>query len=310
MSRGLMISIVFSGVLLGIIARMVFPMDSISVSVRAEDLIPAISFTNAMFVMLVVDVFLILIALLSTRNMQLIPGGLQNIVETIIEALYNLFRGINSDWAARAFPITGTIFLLVIFSNWAGLLPGSESIGFCHAKEDVQESAQIAIDISQPWYAMPLFAESEGGGSTYAGCEPGESIIPIWRAPSTDLNFTLALALVAWFYIQYMAITSLGRDYFTKFFPVRDGPVAVIVGIFELISVFVRIPAFMFRLFGNIFAGEVLIIVMIFLLPLVLPVPIYLFEVFVGFIQAFVFAVLTMAFLNLEVTPHHADDHH
>lgn len=305
-----MISLVVCGLLLGIIARILFPMESISVSVRAEELIPAISFTNAMFVMLVVDFFLIMLALFATRNMQLIPGTLQNIVEAIIEALYNLFRGINSDWAARAFPITGTIFFLVIFSNWAGLLPGSESIGFCHAKESTEESAQIAIDVSQPWYAMPLFAGEENGGATYAGCEPGESIIPIWRAPSTDLNFTLALALIAWFYIQYMAIKALGRGYFTKFFPFKEGVVPTIVGFFELISVFVRIPAFMFRLFGNIFAGEVLIIVMIFLLPLVLPVPIYLFEVFVGFIQAFVFAVLTMAFLNLEVTPHHADDHH
>lgn len=150
--------------------------------------------------------------------------------------------------------------------------------------------------------------EHDDEHATYLGCDPGDGLIPLFRPPSADLNYALALALVSMVIVEYFGFASQGPRYLGKFFNLRGGPVGFFVGIFELISEIARIPAFTFRLFGNIFAGEVLLIVMIFLVPAFLPLPFYLFEVFVGFIQAFIFAVLTMAFIGLAVTPHH-DDH-
>lgn len=282
-------------------------MESLAIEVAAEDIIPG--FSNSMLVTLIVDLFLIIIAFLATRSMQLVPRGLQNVMEAVIEAMFNFFSTINREFTPRAFPVLATLFLWIIISNWAGLLPGFGSIGVCHASEEVAAANRdIELAVSDPWnIGMGLFAAE--GESKYLGCGPGESIIPLFRAPTADLNTTLALALIAFFYIEYLGFRALGAGYLTKFFNFRDGVVGFIVGIFEFISELARIPAFMFRLFGNIFAGEVLLIVMIFLIPLVLPLPFYIFEVFVGFIQAFIFAVLTIAFIGLAVTPHHAEHH-
>lgn len=288
-------------IVLGIIARIVYPTGDPVVSVRAEDLAP--NFTNSMFVMILVDIFLIVVAFLATRNMQLVPRGLQNVVEAVIEALFNFFSSINKKYTPAAFPVLATIFLLVIISNWAGLLPGFGSIGFCYAGSEASADTRLALSDPYAGLIPSPFAAAEGE-SKYLGCGPGESIIPLFRAPSADLNMTLALALIAFVYIEYWGFKALGIGYLGKFFNFKGGLVGFFVGIFELISEFARIPAFMFRLFGNIFAGEVLLIVMIFLLPLALPLPFYLFEVFVGFIQAFVFSVLTIAFIGLAVEAH------
>lgn len=287
-------------IVLGIVARIVYPASEPVISVRAEDLLP--NFTNSMLVSIFVNVFLIAVAFLATRNMQLVPRGLQNLVEAVIEALFNFFSSINKKYTPAAFPVLATIFLLVIFSNWSGLLPGFGSIGICHAKEEASVGARLALSDPYAGLVPSPFAAAEG--SNYVGCQPGESIIPLLRAPSADLNMTLALALIAFVYIEYWGFKALGIGYLGKFFNLKGGPVGFIVGIFEFVSELARIPAFMFRLFGNIFAGEVLLIVMIFLLPLALPLPFYLFEVFVGFIQAFVFSVLTIAFIGLAVEAH------
>lgn len=290
-------------IVLGIIARLVFPTGDPVVSVKAEDLLP--NFTNSMLVTIFVDIFLIVVAFLATRNMQLVPRGLQNVVEAVIEALFNFFSSINKKYTPAAFPVLATIFLLVIFSNWSGLLPGFGSIGMCYAGSHSGAAAENRLALTDPYAGLipSPFAAAEGE-SKYVGCQPGESIIPFLRAPSADLNMTLALALIAFVYIEYWGFKALGIGYLGKFFNFKGGIVGFIVGFFELISEFARIPAFMFRLFGNIFAGEVLLIVMIFLLPLALPLPFYLFEVFVGFIQAFVFSVLTIAFIGLAVEAH------
>lgn len=311
-SRNRTILIVVGAIVLGIIARLVFPMGSPAVSVRAEDLPLGIpNFTNSFLVLLIVDLVLILIAFLATRNMQLVPSGLQNVMEAVIEALFNFFSSINKKWTPAAFPLLATIFLMVIISNWTGLLPGFGSIGFCEHEEHGEEAA-LAFNIKDPYAGLlPVqFAQepAEGETSKYLGCQPGDHLVELFRAPTADLNLTLALALIAFVAIEYFGFRALGVGYLGKFFNFKGGPVGFFVGIFELVSEIARIPAFMFRLFGNIFAGEVLLIVMIFLLPLALPLPFYIFEVFVGFIQAFIFSVLTIAFIGL-ATEHHGDDH-
>ncbi len=298
------------------------------VSIRAEPLffIGGFEFTNSMLITLIIDVILLVLAFVVGRNLQMIPTGLQNIMETILEQLYKLFSGISAGQVARTFPIVATIFLFVILANYSGLLPGSESIGMCHAgevegEEPVEEGAsldnrdfwetgeiRIASTAPEPLIPLPFLAAAEGE-SKYLGCQPGDSLIPFLRAPSTDLNFTAALAIISVVWVQYIGFSTLGAGYLTKFFNFKQGIIMFLVGLLELISEIARIPAFMFRLFGNIFAGEVTLVVLIFLLPLGLPIPMYLFEVFVGFIQAFVFAVLTMAFVGTAATAHHDDDH-
>lgn len=139
--------------------------------------------------------------------------------------------------------------------------------------------------------------------SNWSGLIPGVGTVkfnhaPLLRAPSADLNMTLALALSSVGLIQYFGLKSLGSAYLTKFFNFKN-PIFTFVGILELISELAKIISFAFRLFGNIFAGEVLLAVTAFLIPLIVPVPFYGLEVFVGFIQALVFSMLTLVFLNM-----------
>lgn len=139
--------------------------------------------------------------------------------------------------------------------------------------------------------------------SNWSGLIPGVGTIkfghvPLLRAPSADLNMTLALALFSVGLIQYFGFKSLGSGYLTKFFNFKN-PIFTFVGILELISELAKVISFAFRLFGNIFAGEVLLAVTAFLIPVVVPIPFYGLEVFVGFIQALVFSMLTLVFLNM-----------
>jgi len=119
---------------------------------------------------------------------------------------------------------------------------------------------------------------------------------------------TLALALIVFVATEYFGFHDLGFGYLSKFFSLRRGAMGLFVGFLEFISEFVRVIAFTFRLFGNIFAGEVVLLVMAFLAPWLLPLPFYGFELFVAFIQAFIFAVLALAFMSL-ATESHGGEH-
>jgi F-type H+-transporting ATPase subunit a len=166
--------------------------------------------------------------------------------------------------------------LFVLFSNWAGLLPGVGTVG--------------------------LNAEHHGEAT----------IIPFLRSTSADLNFTLALSLIVVFVVQFAGIAALGvRKYGAKFFisPFhKPYGIGTLVGILELISEIGKTISFTFRLFGNVFAGEVLLAVMMFLIPLVVPMPFYGLEIFVGFIQALVFSMLSLVFFNM-ATIGHSEEH-
>jgi len=230
--------------------------------------IGSFTITNSLLVSWAATLILIIIAYFSTKTMKMVPTGLQNLMEIIIESLYNLVTSVTGDdkQSKKFFPLIGTIFLLVLFSNWLGLIPGVGSIGI---------------------------AES--------GAEGGK-IIPFFRAGSADLNFTLALAIISVFSCQYFGIKTLGFfKYMSKFINLKN-PFMFFVGILELAGEFSRLISFSFRLFGNIFAGEVLLLVISFLVPYVVPLPFYLLETMVGVIQAFIFAMLTLVFLKMATT--------
>jgi F-type H+-transporting ATPase subunit a len=307
------------------------------VVVRAEPIpglvVAGVQITNALITTLLVDVILVVLAILATRRMRLVPAGLQNFLEWIVEALYNLTESVaGRKWAPRFFAIVATIFFYVLVSNWFGLIPGLAAVGVCeeHHVEPEAEHASLAR------LAAPLPDHLKEDLRPPLGCQPGEVIVPFFRSPSTDLNSNLALALTSVFMTQVFGVMAVGVGYFTKFFNVKGmlrafrpaphgqrrgcagmlgtflfGFIDFFVSILELISEFAKIISFSFRLFGNIFAGEVMLLVLASLLPLVLTLPFLGLEVFVGLIQAFIFYILTLAFFTIATVSHgHEEGQH
>ena len=136
-------------------------------------------------------------------------------------------------------------------------------------------------------------------------------LVPFLRSANTDVNTTLSIALIAMVTIHFWGFTTLGIfGHLGKFINFKEGPIGFFVGILEGISEFAKIVSFTFRLFGNIFAGEVLLIAMAFLFPLIGIIPFLGLELFVGAIQAFIFAMLTLVFAVMATTAHGGEEHH
>lgn len=241
------------------------------ISIAAEKLFSIAGFTvtNSLFVGVLVTILLVSLSQFVIRKWQLVPRGLQNVFEVALTALLDLVESVTQDkaQARKFFPLIATIFLFVLLSNWLGLLPGVGTVGLPHG---------------------------EGSHAT---------IIPFIRSTSADLNFTLALSLISVLTIQFTGIAALGiMKYGKKFFinPFhKPYGIGTAVGILELVSEVGKTISFTFRLFGNVFAGEVLLTVMLHLVPYLLPLPFLFLEIFVGFIQAVVFAMLTLVFLKM-----------
>lgn len=244
-------------------------MGKIHISLAAEEItrIGFLPITNTLIITWLVMAVLICLSILIKSKIAKSPGMLQTGAEMVIGGLYSFFETINGNKTKTFFPLIATIFLFVLFANWIELLPGINS---------------IKINIGDHGYV--------------------ESI-PILRAPSTDLNFTLALALISVFFIQFYGIKNLGLKYVKKFINI-SGPADFFVGLLEIISEGSRIISFAFRLFGNIFAGEVLLTVIAFLIPVIAPLPFMALELFVGLVQALVFSMLTAVFLNVATAEH------
>ena len=267
--------------------------------------------TNALLTTWIVMIILIVLAFLATRrypkdlkdakNADLVPSGLGNFLEMVIEGLYGFAESVAGKWVSKFFPIIMTIFLLIVLSNWVGLLPGVGTIGFFEHPEDGHGYVADGVVMT---------AEEAHGNE-------GVILVPFFRPPATDLNFTLALALVAVVLAQYFGFKAQKLGYLKKFFDFSGfkqgafmGVIQVFVGLLELVSEFARIISFSFRLFGNIFAGEVLLLVLAFLIPYIISLPFYGLEAFVGFIQGFVFFMLALVFFTLATQGHGEEEHH
>ena len=275
-------------------------MDGPHISLAAEKIgsIGGLPITNSILMTWLVMGILTIFAYLSTSNIAKIPGGLQQVAEVTIDGLYNLFTSVvGSHFIDRFFPLIATIFLFIIFNNWAGLLPGVGSIGLWE-KEEVKPENLVVSDPKQDENSetkVQVVHEAEKKEKT--------KLIPLFRGATADLNTTLAIAIIAVLSIQYYGLQTLGLGYLKKFFNFSN-PIMFGVGLLEIISEFSRIISFAFRLFGNIFAGEVLLTVIAFLMPLIAPLPFLGLELFVGFIQALVFSMLTAVFLNMATISH------
>lgn len=235
---------------------------------KAETLfyVGALPVTNTLLLSIFVLCFLALGSAALYLRMRVLPGGAQNIVEAVLETLLGLMDSVlgSRRKSERYLPFIATLFLFILTANWFGVLPG---VGSLVLKSD--------------GHALPLF-----------------------RSPASDLNVTLALAMLTVVFVNAAGIAALGlRPHASKFFNF-SGPIQFFVGILELISEFARIISFAFRLFGNVFAGEVLLVIIAVLVPFIAPVPFFTLELFVGFIQAFVFAMLALVFIAIATAEH------
>ena len=267
---------------------------------------------NTLPTLAVTIVLLLVIGFAANRSLKksqqtdLVPNGIGNVMEAILEMLYNMTEGsAGTKWAKAIFPWFATIMIYVLFANLLKLIPGFESIGVLHHAHG--EGHTIA-ELGGGW-ANILPEKVEEGGYILA---------PFFRGISVDLNFTLSLALISFFSIQVMGVRAQGLGYFSKFFNTKRmfkvpffGAMDFLVGLLEIISEFAKILSFTFRLFGNMFAGVVLVAVVASLLGKIsiLPSMIMMFELFVGVIQAFVFGMLTMVFMAM-ATQGHGDEEH
>lgn len=235
-----------------------------NISLAAEPIFYFLGFpiTNSLIATWIVMAILVIFAFIISHGATLIPSGLQNFFEEIFQAFLELCQSVAPERARLFFPLVFSFFIFIITANWFGLLPGVGSIGFY---EEI--------------HGKKLF-------------------IPLFRAATSDLNTTLALAIVSMGAVQYFGWKTLRLSYLRRFFNFSS-PINFFVGILELVSDFAKIISFSFRLFGNIFAGEVLLMVMAFLIPMAGSLPFFGLELFVGFIQALVFSMLSLVFLNV-----------
>lgn len=272
--------------------------------------------TNTLLAILIVDVILLLLAFAVSRVVrrgELVPGGVVGAVEAILEALYNLTESTAGKWAKSIFPWMASIILVVLVANWMELIPGVDSIGLVHPAEHGGYPVQEIFRIG----SLPVVTiMKDGAEAASKGAHDLFSIVPFVRVVSTDLNFTVALALIVVFMTQVYGVRSLGLSYFTKFINVKPlftkpffGVIDFAVGFLEIISESSRILSFSFRLFGNIFAGSILLFVIGSLVPVFAQTIFLLLEFGVGLIQAIVFGMLAMIFMAQATAGHGGEAH-
>ena len=262
---------------------------------------------NTLPTLLFTIILLIVIAYFTNRSLKrslqtdLVPRGIGNLMEAFLELLFNLTEGsAGAKWAKTIFPWFATIMIYVLFANLIKLIPGFESIGLLRAATG--EGYTIG-QLGGGWATLLPTQSAEGG----------YILVPFLRGVSLDLNFTFALAIISVVMIQVVGFQAQGFGYISKFFNVRTmfktpffGAMDFLVGLIELFSEIMKVISFAFRLFFNMFAGIILVAVVAFLIGKITIVSsmLYLFELFVGIIQAFVFGMLTMVFMAMATQGH------
>ena len=271
-----------------------FKMPSPEIVLAAEHVFDIFGFpiTNTILATWLTMLVLIIVSLLATRDMKLIPTGLQNVVEMVMEMFYNFVESIAGDKARQLFPLIATFFFFILISNWMGILPGFGSIGVWE-----EHNHHLVF-------------------------------IPFLRSANAHLSTTIALAVVSVAATQVFGFKMVGLPFLGRYFTFKSSPREedseaggfaravgkmggfmervgnAFAGILELVSEFIKILSFSFRLFGNIFAGEVLLIVVAFLAAFLASLPFMALELFVGLVQALIFSMLSLVNFMI-ATAHH-----
>ena len=238
------------------------------ISLKAQELfnIGGLSITNSFLLTLVVSLLLISGAFIVSRKINIIPGKLQGAVEMGTESILGIMESTlgSMEKAQKYFPLIATIFIFILTSNFLGILPGVGS-----------------------------FILDKGGKE-----------VSLFRSPASDLNFTLAFAVVSVLVANILGMMSVGVFPHVGKFLNFTNPISFFIGILELVSELVKVISLSFRLFGNIFAGEVLLTIIFFLAPYFMPLPFLFLELFIGIIQAFIFAMITLVSISLHTAIH------
>lgn len=253
-----------------------------NISLAAEPIFHIGSFpiTNTLIMAWVVILVLVILAFTVRGKLSRVPRGAQNLVEALFEQALTIMDSVTGSRALsyKFFPVVMTIFLFVFASNLIEIVPGLGTIGL----REMHEGRSL--------------------------------LVPFIRSSSADLNVTLAIAITSVLATQIMGIAVLGAvKYAGKFIvPPWKAPyvVGTFVGLLELVAEVAKVVSFSFRLFGNIFAGEVLLTVALFLVPYIIPLPFLFLEIFVGLVQAVVFSMLTLVFMKMAVTDHAGHEEH
>lgn len=245
--------------------------------------------TNALFTSWIVVIIILLIGIAVKRSVRDVPGKLQSFFELIIESALGIVDSVTNDKAKslKFFPIVFALFLFILLNNWLGIVPGVGSIGYI------------------------------------ASVDGHDTFISFFRGGSADLNTTLALAIIGVVASHIFGVLAVGAwKHFNKFVNINAllviptqikkdptvlivNPINVFVGLVEIIGEFAKVASLSFRLFGNIFAGEVLLASMSAILAFGLPLPFLFLEVLVGLIQAAIFAILVLSYLTIHTSEEH-----
>lgn len=244
-----------------------------NISLAAEPIFHIGSFpiTNTLLTSWIAIALLLIGGFVLRQRMAKVPKGFQNLMEVLFEGMLSVMDSITGsrEQTKMFFPLIATLFLFILLANWLGILPGFGTIGV----REMHEGKNI--------------------------------IVPFLRSTNSDLNMTLGMAIISVLAIQIFGIMLIGVAKYSKRFFNFKNPIMTFVGLIELVSEVAKLLSFSFRLFGNVFAGEVLLVVISSLVPYVVPLPFYFLELFVGFIQAMVFAMLTLVFLKVATVEAH-----
>ncbi|MEZ4670468.1 MAG: FoF1 ATP synthase subunit a [Anaerolineae bacterium] len=311
---------------------------------------PKFNLINTMVALIIVDVIVLAIAILVNRASKgwtkEVPGRFQGAIEALAGGLFGFVKQISGGRNSRAiFPLVATIFLVLLVGNWMSIIPGVESVGLfhcAHPNTSGYQGTRLSDTFFQIRNTQPLNGGTPVSLADEHACEEAVAhatvadyssedenvnpllkyrfhITPFVRPAATDLNLTIGLALISFFFIQFYGFKEQGLNYMQKFIPIRSlgnvaknpmGAIDLIVGPLELVSELSKIVSLSFRLFGNIFAGGILIAVMLFLVGTGIPIVFYALELIVGLAQALVFAVLTLVFISQAQEGHHGDEEH
>jgi F-type H+-transporting ATPase subunit a len=234
-----------------------------------------IGVTNTLLATLVVDAVIVLVVFAVRRRLALVPGKLQGFVEGVVDYLHTTTEQVAGSRTGMIFPWVAVFFIYVALSNLIGLLPLYGTVGL------YRETGPLLR------HALPD--------------------MPLLHVSTSDLNQTLALAVVSVVAANTLAIRSLGLGtYLKRFFALN--PLLLFVGLLELLQEFTKFITFSFRLFGNISAGEAVLGTMSSLAAFVVPVPFLAFEILVAVIQGMIFALLTLAFMTILTEPHQKEE--
>jgi F-type H+-transporting ATPase subunit a len=224
--------------------------------------------TNSVLNTILVDILILIPTFYIYKHISKIPGKIQNGVEMMISGFYGLTESVAGNNTDKIFPFFATFFIFILIANWSGLIPVISLI-------------------------------------TWAGGEHHEAF-PLLKATTSDFNTTLGLALVSAAATHILSLRTLGlKDYLSRFLSIN--PIYLFVGLLELVSEVTKVLSLSFRLFGNIYAGEVVLGTVSKVFAFGFPLPFLGLEIIVGLIQATVFAMLTMAFMSILMTSHHEE---